>query len=112
MVVKKENGKNLFSKNLISKMKKKDPAPITKDKVDGQSPDRNPETFVEVKNKTRQLTQLLADRNEAHNWNKDQDFEQEDMHLKEAEKLSKLLPEPPNGKRRFIDYFVKVTKMK
>jgi len=53
MVVKKENGKNLFSKNLISKMKKKDPAPITKDKVDGQSPDRNPETFVEVKNKTR-----------------------------------------------------------
>ncbi len=109
MVVKKENGKTLFSKNMLSKMKKKDQ---TEDVQKKSIVVGDVESFLELKTKTRHLTKVLADKQEVNAFQEDLLKKDADMGDEEAHKFASLLPEPPNGKRRFIDYFVKLAKLK
>lgn len=110
MVVKKENGKTNFSKNVLSKIKKKD---HTLDPNKKSIVSADIDSYVDLKTKTRHLTKVLADKQEAPGFN-EEDLLQKDTDIgdEEAKQFATLLPSPPNGKRRFIDYFVKSSVMK
>ena len=68
------------------------------------------ENLVELHGKARVLTQVLADKYDP-TFTLSQSLEDHDMKKKEAEMYAAMLPEAPNGKRRFIDYFVKMSKL-
>ena len=87
IVVKKENGRTLFSKNILNKMKKK--STILDDRAPNES-------------------KVLADKNDA---TVELDQSMNDIKREEAVRLATLLPEAPNGKKRFVDYFVKMSNM-
>jgi hypothetical protein len=68
------------------------------------------DNLVELHGKARVLTQVLADKYDPSLTLK-QSLDDQDIKKREAEMYAALLPEPPNGKRRFIDYFVKMSKL-
>jgi hypothetical protein len=68
------------------------------------------DNLVELHGKARVLTQVLADKYDPA-LTLPQNLDDHDMKKKEAEMYAALLPEAPNGKRRFIDYFVKMSKL-
>ena len=58
---------------MVNKMKKRVTAPLSRDAAKLLQPEPVFDSYEQLQTKTRQLTKVLADKNEAHNWKEEED---------------------------------------